>query len=51
MQQNINEYSHNYRYPQVKSQNPSIILHKAQKNTTIVCAKLIHTNNSNPSGS
>ena len=43
--------SHNFRYPQVKSQNPSRILHKAQRNTILVCAKLIHTNYGNPSGS
>ena len=43
--------SHNCRNPQVKSQNPSIILHKTQKNTIIVCAKLIHTNYVNLSGS
>ena len=45
----IGDSSHNYRYPQVKSQNHSRILHKTQKNTIIVCAKLIHTNYGNPS--
>ena len=43
--------SHNYCYPQGKSQNTSRILHKTQKNTIIVCAKLIHTNYGNPWGS
>ena len=43
--------SHNYRYPQVKFPNPSRILHKTQKNTIIVPAKLIHINYGNPSGS
>ena len=42
---------HNYRYSQVKSQNPSRIPHKTHKKTIIVCAKLIHTNYGNPSGS
>ena len=42
---------HNCRNPQVKSQNPTRILHKTQKNTTIVCAKMIHTNYGNPSWS
>ena len=43
--------SHNCRNPQVKSQNPSMILHKKQKNSIKVCAKLIHTNYGNPSRS
>ena len=43
--------SHNYRYPQVKSQNPSRILHKTHKKSIIVGAKLIHINYGNPSGS
>ena len=43
--------SYNYRYPQVKSQNLSRILHKTHKETIIVCAKLIHTKCGNPSGS
>ena len=43
--------SHNFRNPQVKSQNPSRILHKTHKKTIIVCAKLIHINYGNPSGS
>ena len=43
--------SHNYRNPQVKSQNPSRIVHETQKNTIIVCAKLILTNYGNPSRS
>ena len=43
--------SSHIRNPQVKSQNPSIILHKKQKNSIIVCAKLIHTNYVNLSGS
>ena len=43
--------SHKCRNPQVKSQNPSIILHKTQNNTITACAKLIHTNYGNLSGS
>ena len=42
---------HKYRYSQVKSQNLFRVLHKTQKNTIIVCAKLIHTNFDQPSGS
>ena len=42
--------SHNYHNPQVKSQKPSRILHKTQKSTIIVCAKLKHTNYGNSSG-
>ena len=43
--------SHTCRNPQVKSQNPSIILHKKQKTSVIVRAKLIYTNYVNLSGS
>ena len=36
--------SHNFCNPQIESHNQSIILHKTQKNTITVYAKLIHSN-------